>query len=454
MKHFLIFLACLALALYALMLSVPLAPEGAMTLVALALLAFGVQLAMLRVARSFSLFGRDLSILFWLGALALLVRLVVLIGSDDSQALSPEAYRYVWEGKMVVDGYNPYTVTPFDIGGPGLDHGALHSEVSAPHLPATHPPLAEWLFALAYILHHDSIHGFRLLSFVFELLTLLAVVVLIVPEIQKRPFQSWSVLIYAFSPAIILPFLLSSHLDILAAPFFIFSLIFLRRNHAASAGILLALAALVETFPLIFAPVMLFHLVGRDRIRFLLGFGSTLLLFHLPFLPGAGLDAVTASFTPVLTQPINSLAYLAFTALLGDPGDALLLAGILLALTVAVAAIPLRSRLPQVSRRIFLVGVVALLLSPTIYPEHMVWLLPFIVLRRSIPFLVFSGSILLAYYPLLAALPGHTPIVPWWLTLLIYLPLLWMVTQRSGHLVLGKVVAGANKKGPVIDRPL
>ncbi len=453
MKYAVIFLALLSLALYGVILFLPIGPDSAGTLVGLAILLTAIQFAILRTVRPFSLFGRDLPLLFWLGAIALVIRLVVLVGSEDSSTLSPEAHRYVWEGKMVFDGYNPYTVTPADIGTPEVGESQSRGGIAAPHLPATHPPLAQYLFATAYVLHHDSVHGFRMLSFTFELLTLLAIIVLVAPEIQKRPFQSWSVLIYAFAPAVILPFLLCSHLDILAAPFFIFGLVSLRRGMAARSGILLALAALVTPFPLIVAPIMLFHFEGRERFRFLVGFIAVYILLHLPFVPGAGLDAFTAAFTPTDSLPTNGLIYSALAALLRDPGYALIATGLLLALTVAAAALPLRNRVPQASRRMFFVVAVALLLSPTLYPEHLVWLLPFIVLRRNIPFLAFSATILLTWYPLLAAEAGQTPDYPWWLTLLIYLPVLWLAVRVFGSLLWPNAPAPAKEKGPVIDRP-
>lgn len=85
-----------------------------------------------------------------------------------------------------------------------------------------------------------------------------------------------------------------------------------------------------------------------------------------------------------------------------------LLAKALLALAVGgVVLTSLRERDPLAgTERLF--GL-ALLLSATVYPWYLLWVLPFAALRRSVAWLALSGLILLSYIPQ----QTQIPLVPW-----------------------------------------
>lgn len=419
MRRLLLGLIILSLVLYALLFWPVPDTGGTGWFLAVTVALVATYFAILRIARRASLFGRDRDILLWLAIGALLARMLVLFGADTATQISPEVYRYVWEGKLVAHGYNPYVLPPESAGGRAMADETFYPRCSQPELSSAHPPLAQFLFVAAYLLHNDSIHGFRLLSVLAELLTLLGLVILAAPVIERRPFWSWSILIYAFSPLVMLEFLLSNHVDILAMPFFVFGLISLRRDYAAPAGILLALTALVKLSALIFVPVILMHFVGRKKLYFLAGLLPPLVLLYVPFLPEAGSSILDNVLEHLLLPGFNSSAYALIELVAPSVESARTIFGALLLAVVAAAAYPLRDRVPQVSRRLFIVAGAYVILTPSLFPWHLVWIMPFLVLFRNVPFLVLTGLTLPAAHALAA---GGNLVGAWWIRLLEYGP--------------------------------
>jgi len=404
--------AGVALLLYGLLLAPAEDPAAPQRVAVIALGLGGVYLLMLRLARPLSLFGRDRPTLLALAAAALLVRAAAVIGADTTAPAPPDVFRCVWEGKLVAEGYNPYAVPPGSSQGEALADDALYPRMCGHDRASTHPPLAQYLFAAAYLLHSESLHGFGLLSLLAELATLLGVIMLAAPLIEKRPFHSWSILIYAFSPLVMLEFLRSHHVDILAMPFFVFSLVRLRRDDAAGTGLLLALATLVKPGALLFAAVIFMHFVGRKRLFFLAGLVFPGVLLYLPFGPKAGTH-IAETIRQFLTQPeFNSSAYRLIAWLSPTEEAARVIAAGLLLAVVGIAAYPLRERVPRVSGRLFIAAAAGVILAPALDAAALVWILPFVVLYRNLPFLVLTALAPPAAH-VLAAAGGDSAALAW-----------------------------------------
>ena len=80
---------------------------------------------------------------FW----ALLIRLPLLLGTDPT--LSDDVFRYVWEGRLVGLGFDPFDLAP---DAPALATLAVDSPewagINHKGLPAIYPPGAQWVFAV------------------------------------------------------------------------------------------------------------------------------------------------------------------------------------------------------------------------------------------------------------------------------------------------------------------
>ena len=203
---------------------------------------------------------------------ALLARLAFL---PVAPALSDDYHRYLWDGRVQLAGINPYRYAPQDA---RLDEVVFAGRelVNHPHLRTPYPPLAQALFlGLAGVGG-----GLTALKFVLgaaDLLAAAAVWWLADTRRRRRAF-----LLYLACPFIVVETWWSAHLDVVAVLFVVLAAGLLARRRDTSAGVALAVAALVKVTPL---ALVVPALLGRRAraLPFLLGFVPALLLPLLPY---------------------------------------------------------------------------------------------------------------------------------------------------------------------------
>ena len=87
-------------------------------------------------------------ILFLIVAFGMIFRLTLI---PTSYTTSDDVHRYLWEGKVIANGFNPYTASPNDS---SLAHlrDENYEKVTFKHIPAIYPPLSQAVFALNYFI--------------------------------------------------------------------------------------------------------------------------------------------------------------------------------------------------------------------------------------------------------------------------------------------------------------
>jgi len=133
--------------------------------------------------------------LFW--GVAIMARLALLF-----QAPGDDIYRYVWEGRMVMAGWNPYFHAPDAMALEPLRDGLWHM-VQHKSFTAIYPPLAQWMMAGLAAIWASPL--FFKLAFA---LSDLAVAGLLV-----RRFGAGRALLYAWNPLVIYSFAGGGHYD-------------------------------------------------------------------------------------------------------------------------------------------------------------------------------------------------------------------------------------------------
>jgi len=338
--------------------------------------------------------GLSKNIFYTLFALGLVIRVVFVAGSGQQTWLSDDIYRYVWEGKLVLNGVNPYYYSPSDLECSDLADSTIFPGINHPELPAIYPPMAQYLFAVSYLVGGDSFNGFKLLSILFELLTLAAILVLI----RKYGYEKWSVFIYLFSPLILIEFLYSSHLDILALPFFITSMICLKEDRPVLGGFTLALTILVKLTGLLFLPVYFFSFKSCKRWLFLTVFTFVCLITYLPFILMPD-RAVIGSLGEYLgSWQWNSFVFQLSQLVIGEIAARILCA---IALVGSILFASLSGKTSDSFQRLFWAAGAYVIFSPALYPWYLAWLLPFLVINKNSAFLLLTGTSLLSYHVLI-----------------------------------------------------
>ncbi len=133
--------------------------------------------------------------LFW--GVAVMARLVLLF-----QASGDDIFRYVWEGRLLVAGWNPYLHPPDAAALEPLRDG-LWQSVQHKTFTAIYPPLAQWMMAALAAIWASPLF--------FKLVFALAD--LAVAGLLVRRFGTERALLYAWNPLVIYSFAGGGHYD-------------------------------------------------------------------------------------------------------------------------------------------------------------------------------------------------------------------------------------------------
>ncbi len=142
-------------------------------------------------------------------------------------ATSPDVYRYVWEGKVVVNGFNPYQQTPND---PKLSH--LKSEtwdkVGFKNMPSIYPPLAQAAFVLGYLISGDAsnVWGIKLVYLLCEIFTLIFLLNLL----HLKKVNPGYIVLYAWMPVPVMEYFINAHIDVIGITFLIMFLYYMEKG--------------------------------------------------------------------------------------------------------------------------------------------------------------------------------------------------------------------------------
>jgi alpha-1,6-mannosyltransferase len=200
-----------------------------------------------------------------LGA-ALVFRLIGLWGMPT---LSDDVYRFIWDGRLLAQGYNPYLYLPAELLSTnvateaGLTE-ALFQKLNSPGYYTIYPPVLQGWFGLSTLLGSTEAG----VAFWLRLPLLLGEVVSVwllyqlTKDAGKNQAQR-SVLFYALNPLIIVELTGNIHYEGLTICFLLACLYFFKKQKNQLSAIFLGLSVGVKLLPLIFLPALL----DRTRLR-------------------------------------------------------------------------------------------------------------------------------------------------------------------------------------------
>lgn len=375
--------------------------------IAVAIAAGFAHLALVRRIES-----RGARLLGWV-VLGLLLRAAFL---PVDHGLSDDFHRYVWEGRVVLAGENPYLHAPNDPALAALRDDVHWPRVTHAHVPAAYPPLAIACFAIAAATPFPL--GFLRVLFVgAELLAWL----LLARLLEARGLPRERSLVFGLAPVVILEYAGSFHFDSLAIAATVFAFLLAAKGRSLLALIALAIATLLKPYAIVLAPLLLPSptslpttarsprdlLVSGARAIAALGFvGLLVACGYAPFLgDGLPLDGLwrytrewsfNAPIFPALRSLLEGLRDHAFDGgwndvpVIGSSFDALLrnspdsVARAILAVLFSCCAMWIYfSRFSRERAAAWLLALL-LLLAPTIQPWYVTWFLPFVAFEPRI----------------------------------------------------------------------
>lgn len=313
-------------------------------------------------------------------AFAVLFRLIALFGLP---IFEDDFFRYLWDGRMLVETGNPYGIAPAEFFGTELldeKFEDILGQINYPHVATIYGPVCQWIFGLAYLIAPGSVWPLQL---IFGLADIAIVCMLL-----RLAKPNW-VLLYAWSPLMIKEFAFTAHPDVMGIAMALGALLLLKRDKWFEAAVLLALAAATKVFALVLVPFLL-----GLRFRAWLVFALTAVLVALPF---GILEAWRPEGLVVMAETwlFNAPLYFFFWQWLSVDLIKLALVGLFAILWFAYwIKSDFGSNLHFRGDWIF--GLFFLCI-PAFNAWYMVWLLPFAVIYPSATAWAASVSLLLAY---------------------------------------------------------
>jgi alpha-1,6-mannosyltransferase len=341
-------------------------------------------------------------------------------------SLSDDIHRYVWDGRVQASGVNPYRYAPDaeklqslrDEEWPKINHRAI---------PTIYPPLAEAVFGASARGGLGEI-GDKAIFVLFDLATACALALLLRRLGRPMSFAA----LYAWNPLVVVEVAGSGHADPLGVFFLVLAALFIIEEKRVLGIGSYALSILARLLPLAFLPIF----IRRFKAHHLLLGAGIVALGYLPYAGARGamfsglaayaehwdhnapvFPAVRAALDGMVPVETLKVGVTHLKTMLGDPAwceplyrwvyPAPLARG-LLALALLVGMILISIDVPEIQRELLCATGLLLVLSPTVHPWYVLWIVPFAATDVSLPWLLFTGLVPFSYLSLRAA-DGRVP---------------------------------------------
>ncbi|MFL0353880.1 mannosyltransferase [Xanthomarina sp. GH4-25] len=222
----------------------------------------------------------------FLTAIAFIFRAVFIFAIPN---LSQDFYRFIWDGRMILEGMNPYLFTPesFILKGEIPINQAQELYKGMGSLSAGHytnyPPLNQLCFVLANLFPWQSILssviGLRLIIIAADFGTLYFGKKLL----EKLQLPTYHIFWYLLNPFIIIELTGNLHFEGVMIFFLVWSMYLLFLNKWKLAAVAFACSVSIKLIPLIFLPLLFNKLGWKKSLLFYVLVGMVTVLFFIPF---------------------------------------------------------------------------------------------------------------------------------------------------------------------------
>ncbi len=206
---------------------------------------------------------------FWLlTGIAILLRLIFLPAIPN---LSQDFYRFIWDGRMLWEGLNPYLTTPMhyydtgtiDIISQGEELYLGMGSLNGSHF-TNYPPINQLCFAIAGLFAGKSIIGSAIIFRILIILADIGIIVVGKKLLQKMGLPIYHIFWYALNPFIIIEMTGNLHFEPVMLFFVLWSLYLLHKGKWIWSAVMLAISVSVKLLPLLFLPLFFQYFMSQN----------------------------------------------------------------------------------------------------------------------------------------------------------------------------------------------
>ena len=218
------------------------------------------------IAYSFICFDLSKSNLkFWIWS-GIIFRLVFILSVPS---LSDDIFRFLWDGRMIANGINPFEFLPEDVlnGYPGLND-ELYQLLNSQGRPTIYPPISQFIFWISSLFGSNDIMTSIVVMRAILLIVEVGTILLILRLLKSYGISKSSALLYWLNPLVILEISGNLHYEGLMVFFILLALSLLLVRRSLLAAIAWALAVGTKLLPLMIIPIFIRRLGFRKFILF------------------------------------------------------------------------------------------------------------------------------------------------------------------------------------------
>jgi len=215
--------------------------------------------------------------------------------------LSDDVYRFIWDGRLLINGISPFAALPIDYitnqsAIPGIDD-SLYKLLNSPEYFTVYPPLSQFVFWLSALISPQNTFGSILVIRILIILAEVGSLMLMVKLLKHYKLPAKNILLYALNPLIILELTSSLHFEAFVIYFLLLGLYLLHKHKVVFSGISWSIAIGFKLIPLIFLPLLIRRISIKKQAVLYLTIGVLTILLFIPLYDGALINGLSSSLT-------------------------------------------------------------------------------------------------------------------------------------------------------------
>lgn len=216
---------------------------------------------------------------------AVLLRGIFLVAIPE---LSDDFWRYLWDGRLLSCGINPYEYTPIELIGTEIYQeahlGQLYDQLNSPKFYSVYPPVTQVFFTLSTFLFVDNVLGSVMVFHALVLCLEVGTIFLLIKLLKQLKQPIYLAFFYAFNPLVIIELSGNLHTESILIFFLTFAFYLFSKLEYNKSAIAFSMAVGAKLLPLMFMPLILHRLWFKKGVQYclLVGFVN-IALFALFF---------------------------------------------------------------------------------------------------------------------------------------------------------------------------